>query len=105
MITALKLLKAAEKRGWMFTVQGYDDDHDEMLTSATKAWEMVKDIEEANVAFYDSDSNYLGTAFLMAPSPISCAPEESIVDYTCARDEADNNAFTKLADAIIEEVV
>ena len=97
MITALKLLREASKLGWSFSVDGGGDEPDYVGASASKAWESVKATDEARVSFFASDRSFLGWAYLMAPGPITCADDETLVDYS-VRD----NAFDRLCDALIE---
>ena len=81
-ITALQLLKAAQQRGWTMKVWAADDP-DYIGTSATAAWEAVKATEEATVTFHSASGQRIGAAFLMAPGPNSCAPDETLVDHSC----------------------
>src|SRR5215831_7147154 len=97
MITALKLLREASKLGWSFSVDGGGDDPDYVGASASKAWESVKDTDEARVSFFASDRSSIGWAYLMAPGPNTCADDETLVDYW-ARDKA----FWKLWDLVTE---
>jgi hypothetical protein len=98
-ITALKLLKAAQERGWTMSVWGGDEDPDYAGTNAAAAWEAVKATEEAMVAFHGATGQRIGAAFVMAPGPNSCAPEETLVNYTCTGGE-----FEALCDSLTETV-
>ena len=100
MIIALQLLREAQKREWTFKVEdGYDEGPVE-TASAAKAWELVKGTDEAKVFFYDAGAAYLGWAYLMAPSPNTCADEESLVDYS-----ESGNEFSDLCNELIEEAL
>jgi hypothetical protein len=81
-IAALKLLKAAQERGWTMKVWAADAP-DYAGNSAIAAWEAVKATEEATVTFHGPKGERIGAAFLMAPGPMSCAPDETLVDHTC----------------------
>lgn len=99
MITALKLLQEARKRCWTFKVdQG--DEPPIPCRSATKAWQMVKEVDEAYVAFFDVAGKRMGVAHLMAPGVNTCADDETLVNYSC-----DGGEFEALCDAMIEEAV
>jgi hypothetical protein len=101
MITALKLLKTAAAKGWTFEVDQGDDDGPVATKSGPKAWTLVKEVDEAWVEFFNATGESLGSAHLMAPSKITCSPEESLVNYTCS----ERNEFETLCDAMIEEAI
>jgi hypothetical protein len=101
MIAALKLLKDAQAKGWTFEVDQGEDDLIK-TPSAAFAWTLVKDVGEANVYFYEGQHK-VGCAYLMAPGPMSCDPEESLVDYSCSLAGDPKKAFELLCDAVIEE--
>jgi hypothetical protein len=92
---AKALLRAAQEKGWTMRVQ-YDDEVDYDGPSAKDAWVAVEATEAAWVSFFDAAGNKVGAAFLMAPGPGTCQPDESIVDYTIKNPE-----FVKLCDGII----
>ena len=100
MITALKLLREAAALGWTF---GVDQGDDALRCTAlpNKAWRLVKEVEEANVVFYDADSQRVGVAYLMAPGLLSCSDEETLVDYS----SREGSPFSALCDRLIEEAV
>lgn len=107
-ITALRLLKAAAAQGWWFTVdQGDEDDGPIKTKSAVKAWELVKEVDEANVYVWqsmpDGKSMAIGWAYLMAPSKITCSPEESLVNYSVASEGMPASPFQIICDRLIEE--
>jgi len=61
---------------------------------------MVRELSgEARVCFRDERGHRIGTAYLMFPGSGTCAPDESIVDYSMSGE------FGKLCDAIIAEVL
>lgn len=100
-IAALQLLTQAADRGLRFKV---DQGEWVRTVSPTKAWKLVKEVEEAVVIFTTEDGYRVGNALLMAPGPGSCSPEETLVDYSAWPSDADARrvAFTKLCDSIIE---
>lgn len=100
MITALKLLREAAALGWTFKVDGGGDEPDYVGASAAAAWEAVKATDEAWVSFRDAQGNKLGRAHLMAPGPMTCSDDETLVDHTCP-----GNEFEELCDRLIEEAV
>jgi hypothetical protein len=97
-ITALQLLKAAQARGWTMKVWSADAP-DYAGNSASLAWEAVKATEEATVTFHSATGQRLGAAFLMAPGPQSCAPDETLVDHSCTGGD-----FEALCDSLTEVV-
>jgi hypothetical protein len=104
MITALKLLKEAAAKGWTFKVYG-GGELDYKGPSASAAWEAVKATEEANVVFYSAAGEKLGVAFLMAPGPGSCEPEETLVDHTCSAEGKPKSEFELLCNKVTEEAL
>jgi len=101
MIAALKLLKDAAAMGWTFVVPNPDyagGEPDYKGASAAACWAAVKATDEANVVFYDAAGKKVGVAYLMAPGPITCDPEETLVDWG----PADGGEFDKLCDGVIE---
>lgn len=107
-ITALKLLKAAAAKGWWFTVDQSDDDGPIATKSPTKAWDLVKEVDEADVFFWMSNPKGgkpvpIGWAYLMAPSSITCSPEESLTNYSCEKEGQPKSEFTLLCDQLIDE--
>ena len=78
-IWALDILKAATKAGYGVIV---DFDGEYVRTkSAVKAWNMVKEVEEANVWIVKRGAPR-EWMFLMAPGPMSCSDDETVVDYS-----------------------
>lgn len=78
-IWALDVLKAAVNEGYGIIV---DFDGEYVRTkSAIKAWNMVKEVEEANVWIVKNGAPR-EWMFLMAPGPMSCDETETVVDYS-----------------------
>lgn len=79
-IWALDLLKAAVKAGYGIIVD-FGGEYTR-TSSALMAWNMVKEVEEANVWIVKNGAKR-EWAYLMAPGPMSCAPDETVVNYSC----------------------
>lgn len=96
-IAALELLKRASKRGASKFRVSVGCQTDYLGDSPTKAWEAVKATEEAHVLFYNEQGKFLGVAFLMAPGPFSCDPDETIIDHSVG------DLVAQIADEIFAE--
>jgi len=94
MIAALTLLKQAQSDGMQITIS-YDGIVDYRGASAIAAWNAVKATTEAHAIFHDASGNRIGWAYLMAPGPNTCEPDESIVDCSGA------GKISDMVDAII----
>lgn len=100
MITALELLRRASARGWSFSISDGEGGFDYRGNDPVSCWHMVRELSgEAHVDFRDVGRQRVGTAYLMFPGSGTCAPDESLVDYTTAGE------FGALCDAIIQEVL
>lgn len=107
-ITALRLLKAAAEQGWWFTVDQGDDDGPVKTKSPAKAWTLVKEVDEADVYFWADGPKgakpvAVGWAYLMAPSSITCSPEESLTNYSVSAAGVPASPFQLICDRLIEE--
>jgi hypothetical protein len=96
---AIELLRQAKARGWTMMVDTGGDEFDYVGPSAVQAWNAIKAVGEGSVRFVSADGNTrVGWAYLMQPGPMTCDPEESLVDYT----SRENDEFTAICDDLLK---
>ena len=92
-IAALRLLQRAEAAGFTMQIGRLQ------LKHADAAWLEVEATGEERVRFYtDGGKTPAGWAFLMAPGPLTCAPDETIVDHSTV------GPLAMMADQIFDEL-